>query len=152
MTSVLLIDVSGSMIETIQGIRKIDSVRIAVSSLKGFKRFTFSDVIGKDDIPDPHGETRMVCAFQYMRTIEEYSRIILISDGITSDGIPESLEAGIAIGKPIDVLYIGKDKIGEDFMKQLAEATGGREITISQTLQLSQALRANIQMLSGVSS
>ena len=126
----MLLDVSGSMIRSIGNQRKIDMLRSAVSGYKGIKQYVFSDRVTETEyIPEPYGSTELHTAFQYISKANP-QKLLLVSDGLPDD--PKiSIETGKALKIPIDVLYIGNSgDEGEQFMKQLAEVTGGKFMTI----------------------
>jgi len=54
-------------------------------------------------------------------------RVLLVSDGEATDGSPaEVVGAAVAIGSPVDTVYVGpKNGPGRDTLRRVAEATGG---------------------------
>ena len=127
---VLLLDVSGSMRLGIGNRRKIDILRDAVAKVGiGMDIYCFSDGMTKTKyIPEPAGSTNLAGAFQGLPV--GGMSLLLISDGIADD--PEdAIQVGIALKTPVNVLYIGESgDRGEDFMRKLAEATGGKWLTL----------------------
>lgn len=126
----MLLDVSGSMIGQVGNKRKIDMLRSAVSNYKGVHQYIFSDRVTETQyIPEPHGSTELHSAFRYIAKANPL-KLLLVSDGLPDD--PDaSIDAGKALKISIDVLYIGTPgDEGEQFMKQLAEVTGGKFMTV----------------------
>lgn len=126
----MLLDVSGSMKEQVGTQRKIDMLRNAVAIYQGVKQYVFSERVTETQyIPEPHGSTELHLAFGYLVKANP-QKLLVVSDGLPNE--PKlSIDAGKALKIPIDVLYIGEfGDPGEIFMKQLAEATGGKFMTI----------------------
>ncbi len=131
---VLLLDVSGSMQQSVGNRRKIDILRDAVSKVGiGMDIYCFSDRMTKTKyIPEPQGSTNLRDAFRDLKG--QSMQLLLISDGVADD--PEdAIAAGILLGCPVNVVYIGSMgdiglDVGEQFMRKLAEATGGKWLTL----------------------
>jgi len=127
---VLLLDVSGSMNREVGNRRKIDILRDAVTKVgAGMDIYSFSSsVVHSRFIPDPQGQTNLTKAFQELKG--RSMQLLLISDGVADDP-DEAILAGIALHCPVNVLYIGEPwDVGEEFMRRLAEATGGKWTTL----------------------
>lgn len=128
----LLLDISGSMSQHVCENRKIDILRNAVKDIKNARMFVFSDDCRETAgyIPEPESSTDLVNAFGIIRLeINKDTNLLLVSDGIP-DEPEESIRAAKSLGIPVNVMYIGrKGDRGEEFMWQLAKATGGKEIT-----------------------
>lgn len=126
---VLLLDVSGSMAELVEGKRKIDHLREALRQFADVKKVSFSGRIWENEVPEPQSNTDMAMGFRHLQSSLPRSVILV------SDGLPDNPEGAIYEAKllnvPINVLYIGTggDR-GEAFMKRLARETGGREVTV----------------------
>lgn len=126
-----LLDVSGSMGETVGNERKIDSLRKAIASLpSSARKYVFSsNCFPVEIIPEPQSNTNLAGAFETISS-ETMNRVILVSDGM-----PDNPESAISFAKrlqiPVDVLFIGEgESSGEKFMRELSHTTGGKEITI----------------------
>lgn len=133
-TPVLLLDVSISMAEpsgSNNGKRKIDILREVMTNYPGISKYVFSDDCSLCEyIPEPYGTTRLDSALDVVGRGRP-DRIILISDG-RPDYPEESMRVALTLHIPIDVIYIGEHgDHGEQFMKELALRTGGKEITIT---------------------
>ncbi|RLF84531.1 hypothetical protein DRN34_05585 [Thermococci archaeon] len=151
---VLLLDCSASMDEIVGDKRKIDHLRDAVVVFPEAKLYGFSNNFFeiREGVPEPMSSTAMRHAFRQIASyVDSSTRLILISDGLPTDGSDEEVIAQAKLLPcPVNVLYIGDDEKGERFMKELARATGGQEITLSpQELQvdLGTALTDGIQKL-----
>jgi len=134
-STLLLLDVSGSMDEGIGGVRKIDrlreSVRDVIDRFPSLPVYVFSHScyrVQPNSIPEPQTDTNLPEAF---RVVGYRKHIILVSDGLPQE--PEaSIQEAVSRRHRVDIIYIGPgDDIGEAFMRRLAQATGGREFTIS---------------------
>jgi hypothetical protein len=123
----ILLDVSGSMRQTVGRTEKIDILRVVMKGKDMKNVYAFSGLCQKISyIPDPHGSTNLINALD---TVDS-QHIIMISDGIADDS-SESIEHAVRLKKQIDVLYIGEGgDAGEQFMKTLSERTGGKWLTI----------------------
>lgn len=125
----LLLDVSGSMAELVDGKRKIDHLREAVSKFPDMARVSFSDRVWENEVPEPQANTNMAAGFRHLQ-LSGPRAVILISDGLPDDPVAALGEAK-RLAVPVNILYIGATGgAGEAFMKQLARETGGREVTI----------------------
>jgi hypothetical protein len=144
--AILLLDVSGSMSELMpDGRSKIDHLRLAVSQLESqdIRWVAFSDdvyhdnngksIFTKDEpIPEPQGGTELYKGFMHLNSsrVFGFEKIILISDGLPF--APQSaVEHAKNAGVPVDVIYIGTNTAGEEFMKSLASETGGLMVVAS---------------------
>lgn len=131
----LLLDCSGSMNESASAeCRKIDSLRSLVNTLRteyeiGFRQITFGVTVDiQDDIPEPGGGTPLHKALELAK--ENGPRKVVV----VSDGFPDDANAAIKVaedmGIPIDTYYVGPTPSeGEGFMRRLAEATKGTNVT-----------------------
>jgi hypothetical protein len=133
--AVLLCDVSYSMVDQVQGKRKIDHLRETLEHFGGVRRVSFSTEVYPNDVPEPKSSTRLANALRFVRDEEEFScdSVILISDGLP-DSETDALDAAISLNRPVHVVFIGdmttqQGRDGEAFMRRLAEATGGKQFT-----------------------
>lgn len=129
--SLLLLDVSGSMVQTIaSGKRKIDALREVATSLRethpvpmvafGGRQVSVIDT----DIPEPAGGTPMHDAITFAKR-EGATHAVLITDGVPGSQ-SRTLDAALAFRGPIDVFYIGDGSDeGAHFAQRLATLTGG---------------------------
>jgi len=147
---ILLLDVSGSMVQMVNNKRKIDILREIVTNFIGVRMFVFSTHINETKyIPEPQESTDLYNAFKYLKQfINKDTNLVLVSDGQPND--PESaLNEAKSLGIPVNVVYIGNmGSSGEQFMKLLAKLTNGKEITaevLNMTFQ--QQLTEGIQGL-----
>jgi hypothetical protein len=79
-----------------------------------------------EDIPEPSGGTPLAEAIE-AATAAGGKRLVVISDGEPNDQ-NRALEAARKHGHRIDCIFIGPDNAhdpGEDFLKRLADASGG---------------------------
>lgn len=145
--AILLLDVSGSMTETLSdGKSKIDHLRTAVKSIDkdDIKWAAFADevyrdgsgntVFGRnDDIPEPSGETALYKAFDHLNANRflGFEKIILISDGLPQDEA-SAITSAKATGIPVDVIYLGNDTAGKDFMQKISEGTSGKMVSANE--------------------
>lgn len=155
----LLIDVSGSMEymmrngkQRISGLR--DSVKEIQSSHKTEMIAFGLDVVkgnGKEVgfvtiVPDPHGGTPLHEAIDLART-HQAGRAVVISDGVP-DSRPRAMESARSFGGRIDVVFVGNPgEPGEEFLRELAEATGGTSFTgdLSEPKQLGKGIVALLE-------
>lgn len=135
--SLLLVDVSGSMGDTIRaGGRKIDALRTVVKTLRethpvpvaafgfdGYKRS--ATVMMVDVVPEPEGGTPLHTAIDFGKD-KGATHLVLVTDGIP-DSETMAFEAAAQFGGKIDVFYIGDgNDCGAKFTKELARRTGGQ--------------------------
>ena len=134
----LVLDTSSSMSYPIEGgFRRIDRLREIVATLhqKGadFRQIVFSDSPRESTtVPDPYGGTDLASALAM--ALDNYATKI----AVVSDGEPNSEQGAMAqaqraksMGVVIDVMFCGQPGTrGESFLKELAEATGGRGETV----------------------
>lgn len=153
----ILADVSGSMGSNSDHRvtkRPIDELREAVKNFPGILITSFSDDVYENTIPEPQMGTALDIAFNYLNTAavrSTFDFLILISDGAPNDETAAYV-TGKALGCPINVLYIGaKNTSGERFMKGLAEATGGIQVSADMR-DITQQLTAGIRGLLGAGS
>ncbi len=130
---VMLLDVSGSMEECINGRRKVDMLKDAVeAAASGIETYCFSSSCVKTKIiPQPQGGTDLADAFCVLKNVAPAAMHLIL----VSDGMPDNVENAIYHGKrlqcPINVIYIGvQGDSGESFMRRLAEDTGGKWLTV----------------------
>lgn len=139
---VLLLDVSGSMDEScydkdgrVSG-KKIKGLRDTVNGIQTERTipmvaFPFpyhGDGKYVTEIPNPGGGTPLHEAIDFAKS-EKVGRAIVISDGEPDDR-QRALQSAKDFGGRIDVVFVGKPgSSGEEFLKMLAEATGGESFT-----------------------
>lgn len=129
--SILLLDVSGSMSQIVNGKRKIDILREIVVNFTGVRMFAFSTYTTEVRyVPEPQESTDLSGAFRYLKPyINKDTNFVLVSDG-QSDNPESALNEAKSLGIPVNVVYIGnRGDMGEDFMQLLARLTNGKEIT-----------------------
>ena len=140
----LLLDFSYSMEgEAIEDLK--DAVR-QLSSVSAVEWIAFNDkVIGKsfgaesvsiDDLK-PDGGTNFIPAIN--AAVEFLSanfagQVVLVSDGSPFEKVKDILDACAELNQPLHTIYIGKTE--SSIMKQLAEQTGGEQITVSSAKEL----------------
>jgi hypothetical protein len=77
-------------------------------------------------VPRPTGGTPLHDAIDLARK-QECGRVVVISDG-QPDSQRLALDSAKAFGGRIDVVYVGDPgDLGEEFLRKLAESTGGTE-------------------------
>ncbi|HHT51733.1 MAG: VWA domain-containing protein [Clostridiaceae bacterium] len=160
--AILLLDISGSMSgPSGDGIPKIDHLRKAVAALEwnDIKWVAFSDnvysngnskIFSKEvPIPDPRGGTGLHVALEYLnsiRAVEAFDKVVFISDGAPFSR-ELSLQEAQRLGVPIDVIYIGRDdEWGMDFMKKIADTTGGRYVLTNNINEISDSLNSSFSI------
>jgi hypothetical protein len=139
----LLIDTSSSMNAHLRDeqhnslpTRRIDALREVVNLIRvqgdvpmiAFGGPIDASVRFVSDVPEPAGGTPLA---QAIMLAKEYAatRIVVISDG-APDSAPAALEAARAFAGRIDVSYVGNpNDVGEKFLEQLAQASGGSAFT-----------------------
>jgi hypothetical protein len=152
-TVMLLIDTSGSMSSHVleptheqvmsgdytRGKRKIEALREVVKDIQSqgdVPMIAFGGGMYDDggavrfvkDVPEPNGGTPLHLAIPFAKQYGA-NRIVVISDGMP-DMVEGSMEAARAFGGRVDVVYIGAPgDPGEKFLKALANATGGVQLT-----------------------
>lgn len=148
--TVFILDVSGSMNAYVGNKRKIDHLREAVDEhIADVPIISFSDTLWFDEIPEPNQSTDMTKAFDACKEHYSPKRILLVSDGQPNNR-SSALAAGVSLGVPIDVLFIGAPgEYGEDFMKELAKATKGHELTVDtmNEMNFGKMLTEGVRML-----
>jgi hypothetical protein len=132
--SLLLLDISGSMSETIEnGIRKIDILRQALNRPlhPGEQAIAFNSawypLLSLQAIPEPSGSTALHYAIQEVATTYKPATTLVVCDG-RPDSPEQALEAIRKLSGVINTLYIGpdNDQAAIDFMRKLARAGCGR--------------------------
>lgn len=144
----LLLDVSGSMGQVVDGKMKLEHLKEAVSDFPTAQILSFSHTVWEGTIPThPQSNTDMTLGFQTVAR-KNPKRIILISDGLPDDPT-SALESARALSCPVDVIYIGHGgDEGEAFMKLLASQTGGTQVTADTAMpEFQKALTDNIRRL-----
>lgn len=130
----LLIDVSGSMDATMRnGKTRHRGLCEVVSTIQKEREVKMIAFGGVDDgayevssIPSPGGGTPLHRGIDLARE-KGCGRAIVISDGCP-DSTTMALESAKTFGGRIDVVFVGNPgDFGEDFLRKLAEATGGTE-------------------------
>jgi len=150
---VLLLDCSGSMREVVGEKRKIDHLREAILHFPTAKVYGFnSGFFPIETVPEPNGLTAMRGAFINLASyLNTNTNLILISDGLPTDADEEEvIQTAKTLPCPVNVLFIGTENDGENFMKRLASETGGKEITINPQeldINLNLALTEGIKRL-----
>lgn len=131
--SMLLVDVSGSMGDTIaSGARKIDALRDVVATLRethpvpiaAFGLNAKPAVAFVEKIPDPSGMTPLAEGIDFSKQARA-THIIVVTDGQPDDQ-DEALEAARRFGGVVDVFFIGDENgHGAAFCRELASVSGG---------------------------
>jgi Mg-chelatase subunit ChlD len=129
----LLLDISGSMGASVNGERKIDTLRNAVKDMHNARMFAFSERCSEVQygIPEPETSTDLAHAFRYLKKwiTTKDANLLLVSDGIPDDK-EDALYEAKTLNIPINVLFIGTEgSDGEEFMQTLAKITGGKQVT-----------------------
>ena len=133
--SLLLVDVSSSMSETVRKTmqRKIDALRTVVTGLRkthpvpmaAFGLRSGSPVELVETIPEPQGMTPLHKAIAYGRE-QGANHLVVVTDGCPDSESAAYAEADAFKG-PIDVFYIGNGgDHGAAFCAALAKRTGGQ--------------------------
>jgi len=152
--AILLLDISVSMNENMpDNESKINHLRKAVKEIEAdISWVAFSDEIynenGKtvfsknDPIPDPVGGTELYKGFIHLCDNRNlgFEKVILVSDGLPF-GPEAALNRAQELGLPVDVIYIGSDTRGENFMRQLADETGGKMV-VAREVDLKDKLKS----------
>jgi hypothetical protein len=142
--TVFLLDVSGSMVEVVDGKRKIDHLREVMREYADMKKVSFSETVFEDTIPEPRANTDMALGFTYLLA-QPPRRVVLVSDGVP-DSEETAEEAALKLKCPVDIIFIGqKGSRGEAFMKRLAQMTGGAEFTAETTIGFREQLAEGIR-------
>lgn len=130
----LLLDVSGSMGDHLRnGKTRIEGLREVVQGIQSKRPVKMIAFGGSDggaydvtSIPFAAGGTPLHSAIDLAK-LKGVPRVIVISDGIP-DSPSASIASAKAFGGQIDVVYVGDPgERGEEFLKSLAESTGGTE-------------------------
>ena len=86
--------------------------------------------------PEPNGWTMLYLALEKAREADTGAmKFVIISDGLPQQGDLAKREAE-QFSVPIDVIYVGRDERGEEFMKDFAQGTGGTFYTDTSTMLL----------------
>jgi len=148
----LLLDCSGSMSEYVKGKSKFDALMEAIQDYPRASYISFSESACLGIETFPAGETNMAEAFRLCTTLPRSKRqtIIVISDGLPNSE-SQAIEEALKLATPVNIIYIGPggDK-GEEFMKKLAEITGGRQTTVNTkdtSLLLEKEIKKEIKLL-----
>lgn len=128
--TLLIVDASGSMAETIEGGKSkwyhvIDCLKDYLSA----KKIYFNDSVYEQRPERPDGGTDLESAFCAVK--DNFKKIILISDGLPNSP-KDAINSALLLSKPINVIYIGDNNTGEEFMKYLARITRGSQVTVSE--------------------
>ena len=149
-TTMLLIDYSGSMdspAEQGSNTRKIDALRGIAQQLKQdlpqLPQIGFGRRVGFiETVPEPDGMTPLTEGMEFAQQ-HHAGHLIVVSDGMPDD--PQgALAVARTFGGPIDVFYVGpRPSEGEDFLRQLSQASGGQfaSTTLAQPKQLETRIR-----------
>jgi hypothetical protein len=131
--SLLLVDCSGSMVDTIRtGERKIDALRKVVDTLRethpvpvaafGLRGSNPVEVV--DNVPEPAGGTPLDLAIDF-GAAQGATHLVVVTDG-QPNSEDAAFQAAIRFGGQIDVFYIGDgNDYGSVFAQRLAKLTGG---------------------------
>lgn len=131
----LLLDVSGSMLNGAgTGNSRIYELRQLARRFPGTRRFIFSfaddcrELAPEEDVPDAGGGTQLAEALDYIKAHG------ILHAALISDGRPDNQAAALrsAAGLRLDIFYVGPPPEPE-FLRQLAQATGGSYGTASFT-------------------
>ena len=86
--------------------------------------------------PEPNGWTMLYLALEKAREADTGAmKFVIISDGLPQQGDLAKREAE-QFSVPIDVIYVGRDERGEEFMRDFAHGTGGTFYTDTSTMLL----------------
>lgn len=133
-TAFLLIDVSGSMKETMRnGKERITALREVVADIQKNSPTKMIAFGGHDGgaymtatVPNAGGGTPLAEAIRLAKT-QNIGRAVVISDGMPNNA-QDAMTAAKEFGGRIDVVFVGDPgEPGEAFLKELAEMTGGTE-------------------------
>lgn len=129
--TLFILDISGSMMDSIDGRRKIDHLRDVMKKYPNAEKICFSHHVWiSDEIPEPNGSTDLAMAFRYVRDNNISKRIVLISDGEPNDKT-EALKEAKKLSHPVDIIFIGEeDSNGGEFMEKVAKETGGQHFIV----------------------
>lgn len=133
---VFLLDVSGSMGDSVDGKKKILHLRNVMEKYPNARMMCFSSNISMIhdawSIPDPQDTTNLAKALRHV-LLEKGSppeRLVLVSDGEPDSEI-DALEVAKQLKVPIDIIFIGhKGSRGDLFMEKLARHTGGQNFIV----------------------
>ena len=158
---IVLLDASGSMGETIDGISKIDSAKIAIKRLLSItpKNIDFGVVVFENNIrlaiPITGDRDKILhmlenvtasggtgygpalsTALAWLKPYRMFNlscAMVLVSDGLPGDkpGYEYILEEIAKLRIPVHTVYIGRQGEGEEEAKRIAEKTGGGHYTVS---------------------
>lgn len=125
----LLLDLSGSMVERVGSSSKIEILRRAIAPIQqGYRIFGFGSTVDeiKGEIPFPSGGTAMHLAFEVVAPIKPVQTLV-VSDGIPDDR-HQALISAKALSGIISTLFIGEDSDHEaiEFMRKLARLGCGK--------------------------
>lgn len=153
--AVVVVDTSGSMAERDAGngrtrymvaceqLAKLQADmpgRVAVVSFSDQAIFCPSGVPTNQD-----GSTDMAEALRFVHRCDGLMRIVMISDGLP-DAQEAALREAARFTAKIDTIYVGAENgYGRDFLRRLAEATGG--IAVRQDVKELGLLAENVQRL-----
>lgn len=131
-----ILDVSGSMSETVDKERKIDHLKNIMKKYPDANMMTFSIRVSfikkASDIPEPQSSTNLAYALECVKDNKTLSpeRLVLISDG-EPDSKQDAFAEAIKLGLPIDIIFIGrKGSDGDLFMEELAKKTNGSHFVV----------------------
>ena len=150
MTPVLLLDVSGSMNQTVAvGKTKIEVLNEVVkNNFSAIRKFAFSDrfyeVFGNELTAD--GSTGLIAALRHLPKMK--LDLCLLSDGLPTDNENDCIEEAKKLGYPVNVMYIGdKGDSGEAFMIRLAKETDGKILSVDAQMLNPEKLSDNMTKL-----
>lgn len=131
-TLLLICDVSGSMAtrDCPGGRRRIDVLKEALCDFRDAVIVIFSSnaflISSPDLLPEPGGTTNMAAAIREARLRAVGKRIVLLSDG-EPDSESDALAEAQFLRQPISTIYCGPPGgPGEEFLRRLAQITGGK--------------------------
>lgn len=150
-TMLLLLDVSGSM-----GGQSLDDLKRYVKSLASehevdwiaFESEVVTTSFDSDNVDrlSADGGTNYLPAIKKaveMMRSQLFDDIVLISDGEPFETLEDVVKAAAELGQPLNTISIGDS--GEEFLIELAHATGGVEITVESLQQVKDKWNSEIR-------
>lgn len=125
---VMLLDCSGSMNEAFAETNRYYAMMQALPLLPQGRKVYFNNEVS-ERVLTATGGTDLTAAIQHIFYAKE-NRVLLISDGEPNDAT-SALAIAKSTGKQFDVLFIGSEAAGKQFMETLAAETGGKVITVN---------------------
>ena len=121
----LLLDVSISMSDRVDGVRKIDRLREAILPFREVRRFVFSSYCYEvTEIPEPNNTTALHHGLETVKGAG-VNHIILVTDGQPDS---EDMAFKATSGLKINAIFVGysSDVRAQKFLQELCRRTGGR--------------------------